>query len=346
MYISKTVQNQLIAIISNVIINQIIEEVKQAKFFTILLDTTADIANIEQASLYLRYLHNGLIQEKFIKFIHVQDRSCAGLANVLLREVTDLDLNLEFCVGQGYDGCSAMAGRINGCQSVIRQKYPQIIYVHCASHSLNLALSDSCDIRLVENTAGTIKGIYNFFHSLSVRTELLTEHAKALNLKQQDLQNKINDQTAPDEHIVLKKLKTKLANVCITRWVERHTSVDTIYSLYPAVIETLKELIHTNEKEVSTKTNIFTNSLLTSDFLCTLPTLNKLLTFTVNISRTLQSSKIDLLECLDAIEDVIQVLQMIRTDPDLEYQYVFEETADLAIYTGTTIKMPRVVSKQ
>ncbi|CAF1122299.1 unnamed protein product [Rotaria sordida] len=229
----------------------------------------ADIANIEQTSLCLRYVHNGLIQEKFIKFIHVQDRSGAGLANVLLREVTDL-----------------------------------------------------------------------------VRTELLTEHAKALNLKQQDLQNKINDQTAPDEHIALKKLKTKLANVCITRWVERHTSVDTFYSLYPAIIETLEELIHINEKEVSAKANIFTNSLLTSDFLCTLPALNKLLTFTVNIPRTLQSNKIDLLECLDAIEDVIQVLQMIRNDPDQEYQYVFEEATDLAKYTGTTIKMPRVVSKQ
>jgi len=52
------------------------------------------------------------------------------------------------------------------------------------------------------------------------------------------------------------------------------------------------------------------------------------------------------MECLDAIEDVIQVIQMIRNDPDEEYKYIFEEATDLAEYTGTTIKMPRVVSKQ
>jgi hypothetical protein len=44
------------------------------------------------------------------------------------------------------------------------------------------------------------------------------------------------------------------------------------------------------------------------------------------------------MECLDAIEDVIQVIQMIRNDPDEEYKYIFEEAADLAKHTGTTIK--------
>jgi hypothetical protein len=39
-YISKTIQNQLIELIGDMIIKQIVEEVKQAKFFTILLDET------------------------------------------------------------------------------------------------------------------------------------------------------------------------------------------------------------------------------------------------------------------------------------------------------------------
>ena len=37
---------------------------------------------------------------------------------------------------------------------------------------------------------------------------------------------------------------------------------------------------------------------------------------------------------------------MIRNDDDEEYQYVFEEANDLAQYTGTTMKMPRIMSKQ
>ncbi len=52
------------------------------------------------------------------------------------------------------------------------------------------------------------------------------------------------------------------------------------------------------------------------------------------------------MECLDAIEDVVQVIQMIRNDPDEEYQYIFEEATDLAKHTETTIQMPRIVPRQ
>jgi hypothetical protein len=89
----------------------------------------------------------------------------------------------------------------------------------------------------------------------------LNIHARELNLKKKELQIEINNQTAPDEEIVLKNLKTKLANVCVTRWVERHTWVDTFYSLYPAVMEALQQLIEDNDKKVSTKANLFFNSL-------------------------------------------------------------------------------------
>lgn len=42
--------------------------------------------------------------------------------------------------GQGFDGASNMSGKFNGVQAIIREQYPQAIYVHCAAHSLNLAV--------------------------------------------------------------------------------------------------------------------------------------------------------------------------------------------------------------
>jgi hypothetical protein len=41
-YVSKTTQNQLISIIGNLILKQVIEEVKSARFYTILLDETGN----------------------------------------------------------------------------------------------------------------------------------------------------------------------------------------------------------------------------------------------------------------------------------------------------------------
>ncbi|CAF1397023.1 unnamed protein product [Rotaria magnacalcarata] len=132
-YISKTIQNQIISIIGELILKQIIEEVKQAHFYTVLLDETskpnskksiffcdacfhvlllilADISNVEQASLCIRYILNEQIHEKFLMFIPVSDRSGACLANLIINTVLVLGLDLSFCVGQGYDGCSAMSG--------------------------------------------------------------------------------------------------------------------------------------------------------------------------------------------------------------------------------------------
>jgi len=49
-------------------------------------------------------------------------------------------IDCEFLYGQGYDGASNMSGQFQGVQAHIRVKYPKAIYVHCAVHSLNLAV--------------------------------------------------------------------------------------------------------------------------------------------------------------------------------------------------------------
>lgn len=56
-------------------------------------------------------------------------------------------INCDYLYGQEYDGSMNMAGRFKGVQSIIKSKYPKALYVHCAAHSLNLALSTASDIR-------------------------------------------------------------------------------------------------------------------------------------------------------------------------------------------------------
>ena len=74
--------------------------------------------------------------------------------------------------------------------------------------------------------------------------------------------------------------------------VEHHAAVDTFCSFYSAVIEVLQTLIQSHEKEVSTKVHLFINSLVTSEFLRTLPASNKLLSFTLSIPCKFQTRTI------------------------------------------------------
>ncbi|CAF1227009.1 unnamed protein product [Rotaria sordida] len=347
-YISKTTQNQLIDIIGKLILKQVIEEVKQAQFFTILLDETTDIANIEQASLCIRYILNDQIHERFLMFIPVMDRSGAGLADLIITSI--LDLYLAFCVEQGHDDCSAMSGHIKGCQAIIRDKYPHILYVHCASHSFNLAISDSCEIRSIQNTIGTIKEIYNFIRSLSVRSGRFERLAREINKKRVIVLSENNEtssiQSLENSTSEVRYKKVKLVNVCATRWVERRVAVETFNCLFPVVVELLTNLMKSKDKESSIRSNLFYGAISSSEFLCSLPMLNKLLSFTINVARSLQNSKIDLMNCISNIEDILQVMQMMRNEPDEEYNYLFQEAQHLGKYTETVIEMPRITKRQ
>ncbi|CAF3377696.1 unnamed protein product, partial [Rotaria sp. Silwood2] len=115
-YISKTTQNELIEICGNFIREHIINEIKHAKFFTVIGDETTDVSNIEQFTFCLRYVFEDKVQEKFISFLPAEDRTGEGLARLILEELTNLGLDPNFMVGQAYDGCSAMSGQFNGTQ--------------------------------------------------------------------------------------------------------------------------------------------------------------------------------------------------------------------------------------
>ena len=67
---------------------------------------------------------------------------CVGkeLAESIIEAADGLGLNMDMCHGQAYDGASNMAGAINGCAKLIRDKYPKAVYQHCRSHCLNLAI--------------------------------------------------------------------------------------------------------------------------------------------------------------------------------------------------------------
>ena len=53
-----------------------------------------------------------------------------------------------------------MAGSVNGTAALIAAQYPLALYIHCASHCLNLAVVKSIQVTSVRNMMGVIQ---NFF---------------------------------------------------------------------------------------------------------------------------------------------------------------------------------------
>ena len=57
MYLSVDIQNQLIQAMGDEVLSKIIEQVRDANFFSLLVDETSDISQQEQVSFVLRYVN-------------------------------------------------------------------------------------------------------------------------------------------------------------------------------------------------------------------------------------------------------------------------------------------------
>lgn len=172
-YLSPTIQNEIIGLLSKAVKNEIIDQIKKSTFYSIIIDTTQDIAKIDQLSVVIRFLTVEYIEEKptkilinesFLGFIPVDSQTGTALSNTILRILTENDIPLEKLRGQGYDGAANMSGIYKGVQAQISTIVPNVVYVHCAAHNLNLIINDSVkSVDEIRNFYDLVESVYVFF---------------------------------------------------------------------------------------------------------------------------------------------------------------------------------------
>ena len=192
-YISKEIENKLIELCGQEILQKIIQEIHAVTFFSVIADETSDSSHVEQLCLYLRYVSEDcVVKQQFISFGSIKNCTAQGISNEILARLANLELPIENCVGQGYDGASVMAGYKGGVQAFIREKAPSAIYVHCASHALNLVLNHGSDVIKIRNMFKIVSDTINFANDSPKRRALFD---------------------------------TNLTKMCETRFVQRHDSI-------------------------------------------------------------------------------------------------------------------------
>lgn len=124
-YLSPQIQNQLITICDLIIKDDIVQDIKKSFAYSILADETADISGKEQLSVGIRFFDEEkcLIREEFLGFVELNAMNAKCIADEIQNFISTLQLDESKCVGQGYDGCSTMAGKEGGVQNILRQKF-------------------------------------------------------------------------------------------------------------------------------------------------------------------------------------------------------------------------------
>ena len=122
-YLSPDSQNKIIDIIGKQMIRQpILDEVKRAKFFSIMVDEVT-AHNKEQMPLCVRFVDgNRNIREEFLQFTNPLKLTWEALTHDIMTSTEDLGLDIKNIRGQGYDGAANISGGRVGVQAGIRQE--------------------------------------------------------------------------------------------------------------------------------------------------------------------------------------------------------------------------------
>lgn len=178
-YLGKSIQNELIASISGKILSTMVTEIKQSKYFAIILDCTPDISHQEQMSVVVRIVTRTPpeIKDYFLGFLPAPDATGLGLSSLILIKLEELGISFQDCRGQSYDNGSNMKGKNKGVQARLIEKNRRALYVPCGTHTLNLMVADSAKQSTdAISFFGVVQKLYTLFSAAPQRWAILKQH--------------------------------------------------------------------------------------------------------------------------------------------------------------------------
>ena len=300
---------------------QILREVSETKFFSILADETTDFSRQEQLTVCLRYLTpDERLVERFLCFAVAPDLTGKGLSDQLMGILTEMNVDTNYMIGQGYDGAAAMSGELNGVQKHIQDVCPSAVYVHCACHSLNLCLVKAAQIQAIKACVTLMQSIAVFFTDSNKR---LADLKKAI------------EENCPESS------RTRLLKHCDTRWVEKQTAIQVFKELYPAIVVSLQRISGWRDNGSGSGRAVMFLRSFDSEFHVSLQVLNVVLAVTKPLSSKLQGVSQDLAQAVNSIQECVDVLETFRNDDT--FDEAFQRAEDTF---AEQLVMPRMAGRQ
>lgn len=311
-YLSPESQNEFITVLYETTVGVIKSEVADSTYYGIEADEVSDTTGKEFVSVIVRYVVGCEIHERLIGLIRVEDMSGKGLSTIMKDRLELLGLKLTNIVGQCYDGASNMSGQHNGVQAEIKKAAGEkAVYTHCYNHVLALVL---------EQSASTHPMVVDVFNWLNTAYKFL-KHYKVL-----IVYDKLLDEKKLQGHY-------KFQSLSQTRWCARSTNLDIAVNAHSVLVAVCEQVMTDGTKaydaEVKLTAEGLHRKLIDQEFCIALLVMNDMFQKCNVVSNYLQSSAIDLLAAVAAIENLRATLQSCRTDES--YATYKKQAADLLL---------------
>ncbi|XP_032126271.1 SCAN domain-containing protein 3 [Sapajus apella] len=154
--------------------DQLIEQIKLAKYFSLQLDECRDIANMIILLVYVRFEHDDDIKEEFFFSASLPTNTTSSELYEAVKNyiVNKCGLEFKFCVGVCSDGAASMTGKHSEVVTQIKELAPECKTTHCFIHRESLAMKKiSAELNSVLND---IVKIVNYIKSNALNSRLFS----------------------------------------------------------------------------------------------------------------------------------------------------------------------------
>lgn len=300
-YLSHDIQNELIHLLAENIRQHILDKLKSAKYYSIIVDCTPDISKVEQMSIVLRFIDIGtgvtaevIFCEYFLEFFPAEKSTGEALTEYILEVLQKYNIPLKNMRGQGYDNGANMKGNVSGVQRRVLNLNNRAFYIPCYAHSLNLVVNDAAKAsKEGVKYFSTIENIYDFSSASTRRWGILTKHLG-------------------------KKYSVK--RLSSTRWSSRIDATRPFrynpQEIYAALIEISEDL--TFEANARCEAESLAQNILTFSFCCCTVLWHSILNQINLTSKILQNINMNISEAVAMLQNTLTFLENFRSDEKFE----------------------------
>ena len=312
-FTSHEIQNEFLSIMAQQVLHEIAASLQSAIFYALMVDETTDKANNEQIVLVFRWVDDALVaHEEFVGLYLTDSITSEALVAVIKDTLVRLNLKIQHCRGQCYDGASSMCGSRKGVAKKLLDEEPRAIFTHCYGHALNLAVGDCVKQCRV----------------MKMALDVVAEVSKLV-------------KKSPKRDAAFDKLKADLAPetpgfrvLCPTRWTVRAVSLQSVIDNYEVLLQLWQEALNGSlDGEMRARIIGVEAHMMKFDFLFGVFLGSLILRHSDNLSKTLQHKALPASKGQRIAKLTLSVVQKMRSDEQFAafYQRVIQEQARFGV---------------
>ncbi len=326
-YLSATQQSQLLDICENTVREEMLMEVRESRFFSLVTGDLVEFAEEKHLPLFLRFVNQqNVLREEFLDFMPF-DGDETALVERLEAQLTDRwGLSMEDCRGQAHKATGTSTTKMKAVAVLLMEKYPLALHMPCSHMALNIHLSNNLPYPNVQVVMEILRRIGTFF---------------TIPFTQDELEKGISTHYQKNE-----EKGTMLKQACGSGWTKQHNVFDVLLDMLPPLLlcmDSIQENVDGKFSEAATASAYsIAETLADFEIIVTVVILKNVLTFTRAFGRNLQGETLDVFFAANSLTAVLHSLNEVNDNIDVYHEFWYEEAVTVASVMEIPVKIPRL----